>query len=133
MYSESRKNIPKTVVPETKPMTFDPVSVRRLKMESGTSGERERSSMARNAMERSAQPTKERITSAEAQPIVVTSGEPVDEEHQAGGHGHRARTRRSALHALCVTLADDSRHQEERGDADRDVDEEDPLPARVLR
>jgi hypothetical protein len=55
MYREMKKNIEKSDAPMSRPTTFAPVSVRIRKIENGTSGERERSSIATNAPSRAAE------------------------------------------------------------------------------
>ena len=76
MYSDSRKNMPKIEVPRRKPITFAPVSVRRLKMLSGTSGERERSSMAMKAAMSTAESTNAPIVLPEVHPLLVVCVRP---------------------------------------------------------
>ena len=49
MYSVSRKNCEKTAAPERNAATFEPDSVRRRKIRSGSSGAGERSSIPRKA------------------------------------------------------------------------------------
>ena len=68
MYSESMKKMPKMTVPRPKPTTFAPVRVRRLKIVSGTSGERERVSFQRKKAIRRAEAAKTPIVCAELQP-----------------------------------------------------------------
>ena len=58
----------KSIVPIRKAATFDPVSVRSLKIENGTSGARLRSSQTAKAASRPSEPTKSEIVSHEAQP-----------------------------------------------------------------
>ena len=53
MYSEMKKNIENRDAPVSTPTTFAPVSVRRRKIENGTSGAAERRSIATNAASRS--------------------------------------------------------------------------------
>jgi hypothetical protein len=69
-YSVSRKNIPKSIVPRSKPITFAAVSVRRRKILRSRSGERERRSMTMAAAISTAKPTNEAIVSAEPHPTV---------------------------------------------------------------
>ena len=57
-------------MPRMRPTPFAAVSVRRRKIVSGTSGERDRSSMRMKAADSTAQPTNEKITSGDVQPSV---------------------------------------------------------------
>ena len=113
MYSDRRKNIPKTAVPSISPMTFAPVSVRRRKMPSGRAASGERISMTMNAIERTAQPTRERIVSADVQPTVGARGEAVDKEHQRRRDGDRAGGVEMPLQAVRAALADDPRDEDQ--------------------
>ena len=61
------------------------------------------------------------------------AGEGEHEQHQAGGDRDRPGHVEAASKFGRPALAHEQGHQHQRQDADRDVDEEDPLPARVLR
>ena len=58
--------------------------------------------------------------------------EAVDEEHQAGGDGKRPGRVEVAFEALRLALDDVAGNKRQRCEPDGNVDEEDPLPARVL-
>jgi hypothetical protein len=60
--------MPKIIVPSPKPTTFAPVSVRRLKIPSGTSGDLDRVSFQRKTAISTAEPMKTPIVWAEPQP-----------------------------------------------------------------
>ena len=110
-------------------MMFAPASVRRLKKPSGTSGERERVSMTRNAAIRTAEPMSAPIVCPTSSRTFVRLREAEDEEHEARCDRDRAGGVEVAGEALGAALPDVPRHEEERREPDRDVDEEDPLPA----
>jgi hypothetical protein len=63
---------------------------------------------------------------------VVPLRDPENERRQACGDQNRAR-RVERLDAVVAALAEQHGRQEEGGDADRDVDEEDPLPRERVR
>ena len=63
---------------------------------------------------------------------VVGVDERVDEQRQAGRDRHGAADVEGALGGLVVALGQQARGEQRGGDADRHVDEQDPLPAQVL-
>ncbi len=96
-------------------------------MENGTSGCRSRCSQTANAIEESCRdgegPDRSRGFPAPAVPL----GDPQNERDEAGGDEHRSRNV-VALPLGVLALAEQERRDGKGGDADRDVDEEDPLP-----
>ena len=63
---------------------------------------------------------------------VVGVDERVDEQRQTGRDRHGAADVEGALGGLVVALGQQARGEQRGGDADRHVDEQDPLPAEVL-
>ena len=63
---------------------------------------------------------------------LVGLGEAEDQQHQAGGHGDRAEGVEVARQALDAALAHETADEQQGYEADRHIDPEDPLPARVF-
>ena len=77
--------------------------------------------------------TCERSDRLEGSPAVVRRlREPIDEEHEAAGDGGRAGRVEVPREAGGARLGHVPGHERQGGEPDRDVDEEDPLPADVL-
>ena len=86
-----------------------------------------------NAVENTAQPTSERITSGDVQPSVGARVSAKTKRMRpavtvVAPHASKWRARPGAL-----LSRHEASHEEQRAHADRHVDEEDPLPADVLR
>src|SRR6516162_532478 len=73
MYSEMKKNIENNEAPSRSPTTLAPVSVLRRKIPKGTSGPRERNSIATNAPSRIAEHARRLTILVEPQPALLAS------------------------------------------------------------
>ena len=98
------------------------------KIESGTSGERERSSRTMKIAIRIAEASSTPIC-AEAQPTRFACVSPRREASGSPSPSRRPRRRSGAAHPQPGSRARNAWNEEERDDRDRDVDEEAPLPA----
>jgi hypothetical protein len=107
-------------------MMLAPVSVRRLKMRSGTSANFERHDQKRGPDQ-----LEDDLRRAPADRVRARESE--DEQHQPGRDEQRANRVEPPRHPLRVALAHDPRHEQQGDEPDRDVHEEDPLPAEVRR
>ena len=88
------------------PTTFAPVSVRMRKIENGTSGLAERSSIATKAAISAADAASSPIVWPEPQPASGASISAVDEQREAGGDGDRAGDVERARLGLGAALGD---------------------------
>ena len=112
---------------------FAPATVLMRKIENDISGSLARSSQTTNPTSRAtAAATKMPIVLAERPAVVVRLGDAEHGRRETGGDEHgtgRVEARRRHVTAL----AEEQRREGDRGDADRDVEEEDPLPAQRVR
>src|ERR687889_386654 len=97
-----KKNIENSDMPISRPTTFEPRSVRRRKIENGTSGWGERVSMAAKM---------------------------ASSEREAACHRDGAGDVEVPRLVLVAALVEQARRQRGGGEPDRHVDEEHPLPA----
>ena len=120
-----------SAMPSSSPITFAPRRVRSRKIENG----HER--VARTPLDQHEghqehhreRPEHERLRGAPAG--VVRVDQRVDEQREAGGHGHRTRdVERGAR--LVAALVEQARSDQRGRDPDRDVHEQHPLPAGPL-
>ena len=128
-----RKNSEKVTAPTISIVALAAVSVRSRKIRSGRSGARERSSITTNASTSANEPARRPIVVLEPHPSVVARVMRVDEQHQAGGDRDGARDVEVPRRLIRAALPQEHRREGDRGECDRDVDEEDPGPAQVRR
>ncbi len=118
-------------------MTFAVAMLRRRSRSSGTSGDRVRASMTRNAHSSAA--------AAASRPVVLGESEigadrrqrdvhdRVDREHERGGDRDRAGDVQARARGRAATSRNVHERQGVDRDADRQVDEEHPMPANGAR
>jgi hypothetical protein len=127
-----KKNIEKSEAPTRMPTTLAPVIVRMRKIEKGTSGARERRSIATKAISRIAEAARVPIVCAEPQPALSASSRAKTRAERAEGDRRRAGDVERAHFLLGVGFGDQAGRQSRGGDPDRDVDPEHPFPAEVF-
>ena len=110
-----------------KPTMFAAASVCSRKIENGTSGSFTRRSQAMKREEEHCgrDEDADRLPRVPAPAVALRDAE--HEQREAGRDEHRTRDV-EALAVLVEALGEEERAQDQRRDADRDVDEEDPLP-----
>ncbi len=117
--------MPVTRKPRT---TLAPISVRTFSSRSGRIGFSIRDSSQKNAASRIAADADE-ADRVRGGPAVLGRGhDRVDGEHHRRGHEHRAGDVDTAAQAGSRPVLDQPRAEREHGDADRQVDVEDPVP-----
>ena len=121
-----------TIVPSTNPTMLAPAGVRIFQKRSGMSAWALRASMNRNAAIRTAEANSTPMVSAEPQPFELACVSPYTSSSRLAVTVVAPGRVEVAAHALDAALAYEPRHEDERDDADRDVDPEHPLPAGVL-
>ena len=125
------KKFENVTAPSRNEQMFAPATVRMRKIENGISGSFARDSMTRNAIRSTTPRRARREHPAGAEAVARCVRDRVDEQRDAGGDGDGAGDVRRAR-PLVAALADVARREQEGDHADRDVDEEDPLPAEIL-
>ena len=124
------KNMPNMPATDSAWTRFAPETLRERKMRSGISG----FAVAASRTTKAASSASETAPSAERQrraPAVLGRrlDDRVDAEHQRGGDQHRAEDVGALAEADPAVVLDQPPRQEGGGEPDRDVDEEDPVPA----
>ncbi len=114
MYSEMKKNIENSDMPISSAIVSAPRSVRRRKIENGISGARERSSIARNAASSTTAPAISSSVSRRSPAGVDGVDERVDEQREAGRHGHGAGDVELRVSALGAALDEQARRRATR-------------------
>ena len=113
-------------------MTFAVETFRSLNRLSGMSGARTRDSMTRNsAKSATAAPSRPSVC-VDAQPVLVAVHDRVDREHQRRGHGDGAGDVEPRAGGAAAGRQQHEAEGEHRH-ADRQVDEEDPVPVEQRR
>ena len=127
-----KKNIENSEAPTRMPTTLAPVIVRMRKIEKGTSGARERRSIATKAISRSAAATRVPIVCAEPQPASSASTRAKTSAERPAVIVTAPATSKWRTSLLGVRFGDQAGRERRGGDPDRDVDPEHPLPAEVF-
>ena len=123
------KNIPNIPATNSAWIALAPETLRERKIRSGISGSRAVDSRTRKATSRASATAPNPSVRPEA-PALVGGGldDRVDAEHQRAGDQAGAEEVGAAAEADALVLLDQAQGGQRRGDPDRDVDEEDPVP-----
>src|SRR6266516_405334 len=113
------------------PATFAPTTVRSRKIEKGTSGSAVRLSQTTNAARTTNAVAKSAMVSSDPQPLLFACV-PVHERDEPAGDKH-GTGQIEGLDPCVAALRQEKRREREAEQADRHVDEEDPLPAQRVR
>ena len=112
---------------------FAPATVRTRKIENGISGCFARASMSDERDQQHGRGDEPHDRPARAPAVVGRLRDRVDEQREPGGDRRRRRRRPARSGAPSGSRARTAARAANTSDADRHVDEEDPLPAEVLR